>query len=66
MFRLLNLYIQHYMLNVMDDLLVEFADTCKGMYGSTYYIKCVRGFRCMFSGVMYDPAGAITLTGTPR
>lgn len=43
-FRLLNLYIQHYMLDKMDDLLLEFADTCKGkeMYGSTYYIKYIQ------------------------
>ena len=41
-FRLLNLYIQHYMLNKMDDLLLEFADTCKGMYGSPYYIKYIQ------------------------
>jgi hypothetical protein len=42
-FRLLNLYIQHYMLNKMDDLLLEFADTCKGeLYGSTHYIKYIQ------------------------
>jgi len=41
-FRLLNLYIQHYMLNKMDDLLLEFADTCKKVYGSTYYIKYIQ------------------------
>ena len=45
-FRLLNLYIQHYMLDKMDDLLLEFADTCKGMYGQTYYIKYVLWFAC--------------------
>ena len=42
-FRLLNLYIQHYKLDVMDELLAKVADTCTRCgKGSVWYIKYIQ------------------------
>jgi hypothetical protein len=66
-FRLLNLYIQHYKLDVMDELLAKVAETCTQCgKGSVWYIKYIQmlGF-CRWKQYKLREALALFLEQAP-